>query len=219
MGVTHRATVKLQKAWICFLTALLMPAFAATQESQPLSTPADSLEDSAVRQALVLDVQGPIGPATAEYLVDSLQKAASGNVELVILRMDTPGGLDASTRDIVKAILNSAVPVATFVTPAGARAASAGMYILLASHVAAMSPATNVGAATPVSIIGGEPGDGHREPAGKNGDAGAEETGTENNKPSGTMERKTVNDAVAYARGLAERYGRNADSRRIPLTC
>ena len=211
MGVTCRVPVKLQKAWICFLTALLMPVYATAQDSQPTAAPAETPAEPAGRQALVLDVQGPIGPATAEYLVDALQKAANGNVELVILRMDTPGGLDASSRDIIKAILNSAVPVATFVTPAGARAASAGMYILLASHVAAMSPATNVGAATPVSIIGAGQGGDKRDSPEKTGEPGTEEAGAKDSGPSSTMERKAVNDAVAYARGLAERYGRNAD--------
>jgi membrane-bound serine protease (ClpP class) len=120
--------------------------------------------------------------------------------------MDTPGGLDASTRDIVKAILDSPVPVATFVTPGGARAASAGMYILYASHIAAMSPATNVGAATPVSIIGGEQPEPRQQPTGDG----------EGEKPTAAdagnaMKRKVINDAVAYARGLANRHGRNAD--------
>ena len=119
-------------------------------------------------------MQGPIGPATAEYLVSALEKSTERNAELVIIRMDTPGGLDASTRDIIKAILNSPVPVATFVTPGGARAASAGMYILYASHIAAMSPATNVGAATPVSIIGGEQPGPKQEPGENDEDAEAE---------------------------------------------
>jgi membrane-bound serine protease (ClpP class) len=131
--------------------------------------------------AIVLDVEVPIGPATRDFLTRSLETAAERSAALVIIRMDTPGGLDASTRDIIKAILNSPVPVATFVSPPGARAASAGTYILYASHVAAMSPATNVGAATPVSIIGAPTPEGSRRWSRKkgskeNGDVDAEGT-------------------------------------------
>jgi membrane-bound serine protease (ClpP class) len=151
----------------------------------------------------------------------SLDTAAERGAGLVIIRMDTPGGLDASTRDIIKAILNSSVPVATWVAPGGARAASAGTYILLASHIAAMSPATNVGAATPVSIMGGTPAP-EKKPSGQQGQgAGKGEKGAENddqgeggaaNAPGGdAMSHKVVNDAIAYIRGLAEKRGRNAD--------
>ncbi len=206
MGMACRVSVKTQKAFICFLMAFFMPVFGSAQDETPASPSADTPAETTDRQAILLDIQGPIGPATAEYLVNSLEKSANRNAELVIIRMDTPGGLDASTRDIIKAILNSPVPVATFVTPGGARAASAGMYILLASHIAAMSPATNVGAATPVSIIGGESAGRKRDPAEKGEDAKPEESGT-----STAMERKVINDAVAYARGLASRHGRNAD--------
>ncbi len=157
------------------------------------------------RRAILLDMQGPIGPATAEFLTSSLEDAGSRNAELVIIRMDTPGGLDASTRDIIKSILSSSVPVATFVAPEGARAASAGMYILYASHIAAMSPATNVGAATPVSIIGGN------QPGGKEKPGEDEKEADAAPDASDTMTRKAVNDAVAYARGLAAKHGRNAD--------
>src|SRR5690606_35720132 len=129
---------------------------------------------------------------------------------LVVLRMDTPGGLDAATRDIVKYLLASELPVVTYVHPAGARAASAGTYILLASHVAAMTPSTHLGAATPVSL-GGAP-----EPA-RAPDSGAEKRSDDDSAtegqgppPATALERKVVNDAVAYIRGLAARYGRNA---------
>jgi len=206
MGVLHRASVELKKLWIYFLIVILVPAISIAQDEQPTPTKENPVAQTADRRVFLLDVQGPIGPATAEYLIDSLEKSSGQNAELVIIRMDTPGGLDASTRDIIKAILNSPVPVATFVTPGGARAASAGMYILLASHIAAMSPATNVGAATPVSIIGGEQAGRKQEPAEKSDDAEVPETGATN-----AMERKVVNDAIAYARGLANRHGRNAD--------
>jgi len=205
MGMLFHASVKMQKALICFLLAVLMPAFGTAQDQQATSPEEENLAGTAGRRAILLDVQGPIGPATAEYLINALEKSTERNAELVIIRMDTPGGLDASTRDIIKAILSSPVPVATFVTPGGARAASAGMYILYASHIAAMSPATNVGAATPVSIIGGEQ-PGPKQAPGENDEDAEPEADTGN-----TMMRKAVNDAVAYARGLANKHGRNAD--------
>lgn len=205
MGRTYRVPVKLQKAWICFLMVLLVPVFGIAQEPEQTPQSQNPPTERTGRLAILLDVQGPIGPATSEYLVSSLEKSASRNTELVIIRMDTPGGLDASMRDIIKAILDSPVPVATFVTPGGARAASAGMYILLASHVAAMSPATNVGAATPVSILGGEQPSKNPQPKKEDDETKPEEPGA-----SSAMERKAINDAVAYARGLADRYGRNA---------
>ena len=205
MGMLFHATVKMQKVWICFLMAALMPTLCTALDEQATLAEENTPVETVERRAILLDVQGPIGPATAEYLVNALEKSSERNAELVIIRMDTPGGLDASTRDIIKAILNSPVPVATFVTPGGARAASAGMYILIASHVAAMSPATNVGAATPVSIIGGEQA-GQKQASGEN---------DENDEPQAdsgsTMMRKAVNDSVAYARGLANKHGRNAD--------
>ena len=205
MGMLFHASVKMQKALMCFLVAALMPILATSQVQQATATKEDILTGAVDRRAILLDVQGPIGPATAEYLVSALEKSTDRNAELVIIRMDTPGGLDASTRDIIKAILNSPVPVVTFVTPGGARAASAGMYILYASHIAAMSPATNVGAATPVSIIGGKQPGPNKEPSDSDEDAGSESDGGD------TMTKKAVNDAVAYARGLANRHGRNAD--------
>ncbi|HYL02822.1 MAG TPA: nodulation protein NfeD [Steroidobacteraceae bacterium] len=158
----------------------------------------------------VLEIRGPIGPATSHYVVRGLEEANRRGSRLVVLEMDTPGGLDSSMRDIIRAILASPVPVATYVFPSGARAASAGTYILYASHIAAMAPATNLGAATPVSIGGEEPAPpplpggsapGGKTPAGKGRAA----------EPRTALERKVVNDAVAYIRGLAELRGRNAD--------
>lgn len=185
-----------------------------------------SEETTSERLVLRIDIDGPIGPATAGFVVESLEAAEQRGAELVLVRMDTPGGLDLSTRDIVKAILNSPVPVATFVAPEGARAASAGTFILYASHVAAMSPATNVGAATPVSIIPGQQ-PGTKPPGADSPERGTPsspepETGGEDGPdaepeaapaadPADAMSRKVLNDAVAYVRGLADRHGRNVD--------
>jgi len=200
-----RDLVMMKKIWIYFLMAAFVPAIITAQEEQQPTPQSDTTVESADRRVILVDVQGPIGPATMDFLVKSLEEAALRNAELLIIRLDTPGGLDASTREIVKAILNSPVPVATFVAPEGARAASAGTYILYASHIAVMSPATNVGAATPVNIIGGKP-------PGQQAESGGDEEDSESAPETGdTMSRKVINDAVAYVRGLADKRGRNAD--------
>ncbi|NBC48906.1 MAG: nodulation protein NfeD [Gammaproteobacteria bacterium] len=188
MKADHRAALSTLGIFLLLLAVYAGPATAAQS-----------------REALVIPIDGAIGAATGELVTTGLDEAAATDAELVILRLDTPGGLDQAMRRIIKAILASPVPVASFVAPPGARAASAGTYILYASQIAAMAPATNLGAATPVQVGGGGLPDlgGGEQPT--NGDEPSASDGAEAQK------RKLVNDAVAYIRGLAELRGRNAD--------
>lgn len=180
------------------LSALLL-AGVSLAAPQPAST---------TRQGVELTIDGAIGPATSQYVTEGIAEAERSDAVIVLLRIDTPGGLSTAMRDIVKAILASRVPVVGYVAPSGARAASAGTYILYATHVAAMAPATNLGAATPVSIGGGSP---LPQPGGGGKNDDSDESG-EPAADSGSAERhKVINDAVAYIRGLAQRRGRNAD--------
>jgi membrane-bound serine protease (ClpP class) len=169
-----------------------------------LNVTAARSEDAGSRIAVLLELDGAIGPATADYIHHGIETARLQGAGLVILHLDTPGGLDSAMRDIIRDILSSPVAVATFVAPSGARAASAGTYILYASHIAAMAPGTNLGAATPVEIGTvpdtddwlKKPADDSKEPAGDDRDA---------------MAQKHINDAVAYIRSLAQLRGRNVE--------
>lgn len=156
----------------------------------------------AVAEAWLIEVKGAIGPATADHMLRGMEQAEAAGAELVVLRIDTPGGLDTAMRDMVKGVLAATIPVVAYVAPSGARAASAGTYLLYATHLAAMAPGTNLGAATPVQMGGpGLPGF-PEEPGQEGEDKPAE--------PATAMEKKVVNDAVAYLQSLAQLRGRNA---------
>ncbi|MGH8322789.1 MAG: NfeD family protein, partial [Steroidobacteraceae bacterium] len=229
-------------------TASSHPAPTTASPTLAAATASEATAHTPTALATVLEINGAIGPATSRYVVRGIESAQNAGSRLVILEVDTPGGLDTSMRDIIRAILASSVPVVTYVAPPGARAASAGTYILYASHIAAMAPATNLGAATPISI-GGEPTpepnptsapnpapdaapeqerkkpadntaphnvtSGKAAPAsptsGKTTLPTAAPQPAPTPQPATAMERKVVNDAVAYIRSLAELRGRNAD--------
>ena len=186
------------RAVIVLLAKLFATQLLATLLLATLAVPARAAE-----RALVLDIDGAIGPAVADYVVRELHGAAPNQVAVVVLRMNTPGGLDTSMRQIISAILASPVPVVTYVAPSGARAASAGTYIAYASALAAMAPGTNIGAATPVALGG---------PMLPGGSAEQKQSQQNKTDESGDTEtRKVVNDAIAYIRSLAALNGRNAD--------
>jgi membrane-bound serine protease (ClpP class) len=185
---------------LCAVAALLAAGAILLAGASPPGSPS----------GVLLPVGGPIGPATSDFFVRKLEEAGESGASLVVVTIDTPGGLDTAMRDMIQAILASDVPVVAYVSPSGARAASAGTYLVYASHVAAMAPATNLGAATPVQIGGPaapapSPG---RKPADTEGETDKADKAPE---PGSATERKAVNDAIAYIRGLAELRGRNVE--------
>lgn len=177
------------------------PPAAEVVDSQPDSA-ARTRDRRSGRQVWLVDLDGPLGPATSDLIIRSISEAAASGGEALIIRMDTPGGLDKSMRELVQAIIAAELPVITFVAPGGARAASAGTYIAYASHIAAMAPATNIGSSTPVSL--------GPAPSLPNAAEDEQEEGGEA-APADAMTRKVVNDAVAYLEGLAELRGRNME--------
>jgi membrane-bound serine protease (ClpP class) len=204
-----------------YICALVLSAFSAFAQNG--AAPAD-------RQGVILSLDGPVTPPIADYLAREIGAASDAGKELVIMEIDTPGGLVDSMHTIIQAILSSETPVATFVSPQGARSASAGLYIMYGAHISAMAPATNTGAATPVEIGGApEPAENPFEaPAPQDSDEPADETGPQDEAQSDeedspeaphsaplsnddAMRAKIINDSVAYIRSLAEARGRNAD--------
>ena len=191
--MTHAMRL-LQAGLILILAAAAPAAWSAPQDQ--------------ARKVFVVDVTGVIGVATTLHVQQGLEQARRENAEAVILRIDTPGGLVSSTREIVEAILAAPVPVIGFVAPSGAHAASAGTYIMAATHIAAMAPGTQIGAATPISL-GAPP---TAPPAGPNPLAPAKDDSKSDKQETNAtaLDRKVLNDAVAFIKSLAQMRGRNA---------
>ncbi|MGQ0428940.1 MAG: NfeD family protein [Gammaproteobacteria bacterium] len=189
--------IRRRAGWLAALAATLLP---------PLALAAGEAPSTATGPAVLVEIKDAIGPATKDHFLSALKHAEDVDAVVLVLQLDTPGGLDAAMRDMIQGILASDVPVVTFVGPSGARAASAGTFILYASHIAAMAPGTNLGAATPVPIGGSPPSeDQDREDDAKDGE-------NEDQAPAGTAsDRKAVNDAIAYIRSLADLRGRDPE--------
>ncbi len=193
------------KSWALMLLLAILSAAQLYAQDQAETAPIVK-----AGRVIQLQLDGAIGPASSDYIERSLDSAAAaGDVQLILIRIDTPGGLDSSMRQIIKKIIASPVPVASYVAPSGARAASAGTYILYASHIAAMAPATNLGAATPVQLIG--PDALGKDKSRADQDNAAPEKRDRTEASENPMPHKVLNDAVAYIRGLANMRGRNAD--------
>ncbi|MDF1527234.1 MAG: nodulation protein NfeD [bacterium] len=209
-----------------------MSIFLSLILAVPLAAALDSFGEDKVDtgRAVVarIVVDGPISPISADYIQKQVEMAQSEGLDLVILQLDTPGGLLSSTRQIVKTLLGSEIPIAVYVAPPGARAASAGVFITMAAHVAAMAPGTHIGAAHPVNIGGGNPLSPNKETPeeekrgkgeeGKEQDAERSTQAAEDEKPAppaendkDVMGQKVLNDTVAFIRSIAEKQGRNAD--------
>ncbi|CAG2148498.1 NfeD family protein [Cupriavidus numazuensis] len=194
------AIARLAHPWL--YAGLLLAGFALAVLAAAPTTPVPAGPTAGTAPVYVIPLKGAIGPASASFVLRGMERAREGGAQLVVLEMDTPGGLDLSMRGIIQAILASPVPVASYVFPGGARAASAGTYILYASHIAAMAPGTNLGAASPVQIGIGGP----QKPEAAPASSPASEPAAQD-----TMTRKQMHDASAYIRGLAQLRGRNAD--------
>ncbi len=191
-----RAPARSIRAWLCAL-ALANLVFAGALAAQGQGPP--------VRPVLLVDIKGAIGFVAATRLTKALEKAEAQDAAALIVRLDTPGGLLSSTRDMIQTMLASRIPVVVYVAPSGARAASAGTYIMYAAHVAAMAPGTHLGAATPIAMgVPGMPGSPPQKPA-----PGADKS-TER-EPATAEGRKSLNDAIAYIRTLAQLRGRNVE--------
>jgi membrane-bound serine protease (ClpP class) len=195
-------------AWAALIVGacLLLAPGAARLSAQP----------AADRPILLVEIKGAIGVVSADQLAKALQRAAASGAQALVVRMDTPGGLLSSTREMIQAILASPVPVVMYVAPNGSRAASAGTYLMYASHVAAMAPSTHLGAATPISLSpAGFPGSPPpQSPPPQQGPAPGKDGKDKEAPPTDgktASERKVINDAIAYIRSLAELRGRNAD--------
>ena len=167
--------------WIAIFLLFSGVALVAAQEEPP--DPEEKAPPDKFSRVFVATYEGVINPVAAEYIAEVISEATLNQGEALVIQLDTPGGLDTSMRLIVKAITASTIPVAVYVAPSGARAASAGVFITLAAHVAAMAPGTNIGAAHPVAMGGGE--------------------------MDKEMKKKVENDAAAYIKSIAEKHGRN----------